>query len=122
MEAKRAELVAAIENKITHAIDLFYGEINAAIQPLNPGDRHVQQNVRDVVLRGDTLSHERPWSGDRRSVKREGTGTRMQESALDLDRLRDSRGGTNALDREYEPVLGFPAPGRTFVGGVRTSW
>ena len=34
MEAKRAELVAAIENKITHAIDLFYGEINAAIQPL----------------------------------------------------------------------------------------
>jgi small GTP-binding protein len=34
MEAKRAELVAAIENKITHAIDLFYGEIDAAIQPL----------------------------------------------------------------------------------------
>jgi hypothetical protein len=34
MEAKRRELVLAIENQITHAIDLFYGEINAAIQPL----------------------------------------------------------------------------------------
>jgi hypothetical protein len=34
MEAKRSELVLAIENQITHAIDLFYGEINAAIQPL----------------------------------------------------------------------------------------
>ena len=29
---------------------------------------------------------------------------------------------SNLLDREYEPVLGFPAPGRTFVGGVRTEW
>jgi len=34
MEGKRGELVLAIENQITHAIDLFYGEINAAIQPL----------------------------------------------------------------------------------------
>src|SRR5437868_5498521 len=34
MEAKRSELVLAIENQITHAIDLFYSEINAAIQPL----------------------------------------------------------------------------------------
>jgi GTPase SAR1 family protein len=34
MEAKRRELVLAIENQISHTIDLFYGEINAAIQPL----------------------------------------------------------------------------------------
>jgi GTPase SAR1 family protein len=34
MEAKRSELVLAIENQIFHTIDLFYGEINAAIQPL----------------------------------------------------------------------------------------
>ena len=34
MEAKRSELVLAIENQISHTIDLFYGEINAAIQPL----------------------------------------------------------------------------------------
>jgi outer membrane cobalamin receptor len=29
---------------------------------------------------------------------------------------------TNVLDRATQPVLGFPAPGRTFVGGVRTAW
>lgn len=29
---------------------------------------------------------------------------------------------TNALDREYEAVLGFPASGRTIVGGVRLEW
>src|SRR4030095_6270530 len=34
MEAKRSELVLAIENQITHAIDLVSGDINAAIQPL----------------------------------------------------------------------------------------
>jgi len=34
MEAKRSELVLCDRNQITHAIDLFYGEINAAIQPL----------------------------------------------------------------------------------------
>src|SRR5437870_10072358 len=34
MEAKRSELVLAIENQISHTIDLFYGEINGAIQPL----------------------------------------------------------------------------------------
>lgn len=34
MEAKRNELVHAIENQLTHAIDLFYSEISAAFQPL----------------------------------------------------------------------------------------
>ena len=29
---------------------------------------------------------------------------------------------TNALDREYEAVLGFPASGRTVIGGVRLEW
>ncbi|HEV8628859.1 MAG TPA: TonB-dependent receptor, partial [Thermoanaerobaculia bacterium] len=28
----------------------------------------------------------------------------------------------NALDREHEPVLGFPAPGRTLIAGVRLEW
>ena len=28
----------------------------------------------------------------------------------------------NALDREYEAVLGFPASGRTLIGGVRLEW
>ncbi|HXT52667.1 MAG TPA: TonB-dependent receptor, partial [Thermoanaerobaculia bacterium] len=28
----------------------------------------------------------------------------------------------NALDREYEAVLGFPAAGRTLIGGVRLEW
>ena len=28
----------------------------------------------------------------------------------------------NALDREYEAVLGFPASGRTVIGGVRLEW
>lgn len=28
----------------------------------------------------------------------------------------------NALDREYEPVLGFPASGRTVIAGVRLEW
>ncbi len=34
MESKRTELVSAIENQITHAIDLFYSEIDTAFQPL----------------------------------------------------------------------------------------
>jgi vitamin B12 transporter len=29
---------------------------------------------------------------------------------------------TNALDREYEAVLGFPASGRTLIAGVRLEW
>jgi acyl-CoA reductase-like NAD-dependent aldehyde dehydrogenase len=34
MEAKREELVAAIEQQLQHAIDLFYGEIGSVFQPL----------------------------------------------------------------------------------------
>src|SRR5258705_10367056 len=34
MEAKRSELVLAIENQIIHAVDLFYGRIEAPIQTL----------------------------------------------------------------------------------------
>ena len=34
MEAKRGELVRAIEERITHAINVFYCEISAAFQPL----------------------------------------------------------------------------------------
>ena len=34
MEAKRAELVAAIEQQLRHAIDLFYAEISSVFQPL----------------------------------------------------------------------------------------
>ncbi len=34
MEAKRGELVAAIESQITHAIEIFYREIGGAFQPL----------------------------------------------------------------------------------------
>ncbi|HEY8671546.1 MAG TPA: dynamin family protein, partial [Terriglobales bacterium] len=34
MESKREELVAAIEQQLRHAIDLFYAEIAAAFQPL----------------------------------------------------------------------------------------
>ncbi|MGH7939421.1 MAG: hypothetical protein ACRD5Z_20750, partial [Bryobacteraceae bacterium] len=34
MEAKREELVAAIEQQLQHAIDLFYAEIGALFQPL----------------------------------------------------------------------------------------
>jgi hypothetical protein len=34
MEAKRGELVCAIEEQITHAINVFYSETSAAFQPL----------------------------------------------------------------------------------------
>ncbi|MEO6872050.1 MAG: dynamin family protein [Chthoniobacterales bacterium] len=34
METKREELVAAIEQQLQHAIDLFYGEIGSVFQPL----------------------------------------------------------------------------------------
>ena len=34
MEAKREELVAAIEQQLQHAIDLFYAEIGSVFQPL----------------------------------------------------------------------------------------
>ncbi|HXA10465.1 MAG TPA: dynamin family protein [Chthoniobacterales bacterium] len=34
MESKREELIAAIEQQLQHAIDLFYGEIGSAFQPL----------------------------------------------------------------------------------------
>ena len=34
MEAKREELVAAIEQQLRHAIDLFYAEIGSVFQPL----------------------------------------------------------------------------------------
>jgi GTPase SAR1 family protein len=34
METKRAELVRAVEEQITHAIDVFYAEIEAAFRPL----------------------------------------------------------------------------------------
>ena len=34
MELKRDELVAAIEQQLHHAIDLFYAEIGAVFQPL----------------------------------------------------------------------------------------
>ncbi len=34
MDSKREELVAAIEQQLRHAIDLFYGEIGAVFQPL----------------------------------------------------------------------------------------
>jgi hypothetical protein len=34
MEAKRFELMHAIEEQMIHAIDLFYLEISAAFQPL----------------------------------------------------------------------------------------
>ena len=34
MEAKRVELIAAIEQRMEHAIDLFYKEISTAFQPL----------------------------------------------------------------------------------------
>jgi small GTP-binding protein len=34
MEFKREELVAAIEQQLQHAVDLFYGEIDALFQPL----------------------------------------------------------------------------------------
>ena len=34
METKREELVAAIEQQLRHAIDLFYAEIGSVFQPL----------------------------------------------------------------------------------------
>ena len=34
MESKREELIAAIEQQLQHAIDLFYAEIGSAFQPL----------------------------------------------------------------------------------------
>ena len=34
MEAKRGELLQAIEQQITRAVEVFYAEINAAFQPL----------------------------------------------------------------------------------------
>jgi small GTP-binding protein len=34
MEAKRAELLQAVEERIVHAVDLFYAEINSAFEPL----------------------------------------------------------------------------------------
>ena len=55
MDAKRTELVAAIENQISHAIDLFYGEINAAIQPLTAFCTAQRAHYQQLVERVDEL-------------------------------------------------------------------
>jgi GTPase SAR1 family protein len=55
MDAKRTELVAAIENQISHAIDLFYGEINAAIQPLTAFCTAQRTHYQELVDRMDEL-------------------------------------------------------------------
>jgi acyl-CoA reductase-like NAD-dependent aldehyde dehydrogenase len=55
MDAKRTELVAAIENQISHAIDLFYGEINAAIQPLTAFCTAQRAHYQQLVDRVDEL-------------------------------------------------------------------
>jgi hypothetical protein len=55
MEAKRTELVAAIENQISHAIDLFYGEINAAIQPLTAFCKAQRAHYQQLVDRVDEV-------------------------------------------------------------------
>jgi hypothetical protein len=55
MDAKRTELVAAIENQISHAIDLFYGEINAAIQPLTAFCTAQRAHYQELVDRIDEL-------------------------------------------------------------------
>jgi hypothetical protein len=55
MDAKRTELVAAIENQISHAIDLFYGEINAAIQPLTAFCTAQRAHYQQLVDRIDEL-------------------------------------------------------------------
>jgi GTPase SAR1 family protein len=55
MDTKRTELVAAIENQISHAIDLFYGEINAAIQPLTAFCTAQRTHYQQLVNRIDEL-------------------------------------------------------------------
>src|SRR5438105_12052140 len=52
MEAKRGELVRAIEEQITHAINIFYSEISAAFQPLAAfcaAQRHQHQPIVDRI-------------------------------------------------------------------------
>jgi hypothetical protein len=55
MEGKRTELVAAIENQISHTIDLFYGEINAAIQPLTAFCTTQHAHYQQLIDRIDEL-------------------------------------------------------------------
>ena len=55
MEGKRTELVAAIENQISHTIDLFYGEINAAIQPLTAFCTAQHAHYQQLIDRIDEL-------------------------------------------------------------------
>jgi GTPase SAR1 family protein len=58
MDAKQTELVAAIENQISHAIDVFYGEMNAALQPLTAfctAQRAHYQELVDRIEELDTI-------------------------------------------------------------------
>ena len=55
MNTKRTELVTAIENQISHAIDVFYGEMNAAIQPLTAFCSAQRAHYRQLVSRIDEL-------------------------------------------------------------------
>jgi GTPase Era involved in 16S rRNA processing len=55
MEAKRNEMVTAIENQISHAIDLFYGEMNAAVQPLTAFCTAQRTHYKGLVDRIDEL-------------------------------------------------------------------
>jgi hypothetical protein len=55
LDAKRSELVAGIENQISHAVDRFYGEMNAAIQPLTAFCTAQRAHYQQLIDRIDEL-------------------------------------------------------------------
>lgn len=78
-----------------------------------------------------TLSLAASWVGQRKDVDPVTFATTDANSYLTVDVAAEWRLGDrvapyarllNALDRDYQPVLGFPAPGRTAIGGVRLRW
>jgi vitamin B12 transporter len=68
------------------------------------------------------------WVGEREDVDPLSFARRMNPSYLRIDlagswqaspRLAPTLRLENAADRDYQEVLGFPAPGRTLIGGLR---
>ena len=55
MEMKRMELVNAIEKQMNHAIELFYGEITAAFQPLATFCETERERYRPLLERAEQL-------------------------------------------------------------------
>jgi small GTP-binding protein len=55
MESKRNELINAIENQITHAVEIFYAEIDAAFQPLRTFCTLQREQHQPLIDRVDAL-------------------------------------------------------------------